>query len=93
MSTQPETTLTLFGAKDSTGRLYLVDRRDYLPSDAQEITVFPIAPDKVEWAILRVQLEEIRLIPVTIHVGDYEYASRSRSALPPEPRDRAGEVL
>lgn len=74
MSVASGITVILFGAKDSTGRLYLVDRRDMLPADGSEITTFHIATEKVEGAILQVQLEEIRLIPVPIHIGDYAYA-------------------
>ncbi len=73
MSTAPLPTVTLFGATDRTGRRYLTDSRESLPAEAGTITEFRVVPEQVEWAILQVELEEIRRIPVTIHVGDYAY--------------------
>lgn len=75
MSDTLDTTVTLFGATDATGRLYLVDRRDVLPADAHNIREFPVAANKVEWAILQVELETIRLRPVTIMVGNHTFIS------------------
>ncbi|MCW3050981.1 MAG: hypothetical protein JWN14_151 [Chthonomonadales bacterium] len=79
MSAETARTFTLYGAKDQAGRIYLTDRREALPADAGEVKEFQIASDKVEWAIMQVQVEEIRQIPVTIHIGDYTYAT------PPQP--------
>jgi hypothetical protein len=73
VSTKPLPTVTLFGATDRTGRRYLTDRRESLPAEAGTITEFQVAPEQVEWAILQVELEEIRHLSVTIHVGDYAY--------------------
>jgi hypothetical protein len=70
-----DTTVILYGAKDGSGRLYLVDRRDCLPQDADEVTEFRVAPEKAEWMVLQVRLEELRLTPVTIRVGDDAYAT------------------
>ncbi len=78
MSTATETTVTLYAATDSTGRLYLVDKKDTLPADIGAITEFRIALEKVEGAILQVQIEEIRRTPVTIRVGDYAYVTPPR---------------
>ena len=75
MSQEPER-VTLIGAKDKEGRLYLVDNRAHLPhaeGEFVELTEFRVAPDRVEWSILSVQLEEMRGVSVTIHVGDYVY--------------------
>ena len=85
MSAEAASTITLYGAKDQTGRLYLTDQRDVLPADAGEVKEFQIASDKVERAILQVQVEEIRLTPVTIHIGDYTYTTPDSSLTPGEP--------
>jgi hypothetical protein len=71
--------VTLYGAKDAEGRLYLVDDRADLPKDAVETKEFAVAPDRVQWSILAVELEEIRGIPVTVQVGDYQYATNALS--------------
>ena len=75
MSQEPER-VTLIGAKDKEGRLYLVDNRAHLPHAEEgfvELKEFTVAPDRVEWSILAVQVEEMRGIPVIIHIGDYVY--------------------
>ena len=77
MSQEPEC-VTLVGAKDTAGRLYLVDNRTHLPyaeRELVELREFTAAPDRVEWSILAVQVEEMRGIPVTIHIGDYVYVT------------------
>ena len=82
MSQEPER-VTLIGAKDTEGRLYLVDNRAHLPhaeGEFVELTEFRVAPDRVEWSVLSVQLEEMRGITVTIHIGDYVYVT----PLPPK---------
>ena len=73
--TEQAGSVTLFGARDAQGRTYLVDDRAHLPEQATEIREFAVAPDRVQWSILAVELEEIRGIPVTIEVGDYRYRS------------------
>jgi hypothetical protein len=90
VSEASETTVTLYGAKDGSGRLYLVDRRERLPPGAEAVTEFRVAPEKVEWAILQVRLEELRLTPVAIRVGDYAYATPPLPGLPQAPGTRAG---
>ena len=79
MSQNPDS-VTLIGAKDKEGRLYLVDNRAHLPhaeGEFVELTEFRVAPDRVEWSVLSVQLEEMRGITVTIHIGDYIYVTPS----------------
>jgi hypothetical protein len=75
MSAEARDTVTLFGAKDPAGRLYLVDCQNLLPAGSGEVTEFRVAPEKVAWAILQVELEEIRMVPVTIQVGGYAYTT------------------
>jgi len=65
MSAAHQSSVTLFGAKDSEGRLYLTDRRDSLPKDAEDIREFAVALDRVEWTILAVEMEETRTAPAT----------------------------
>ena len=74
MSNELET-VTLFGAEDTNGRRYLTDSWDKMPIGVIAIQEFPMSPNKVEAAVLAVQLEEIRCIPVTIRVGDFEYST------------------
>jgi hypothetical protein len=69
--------VTLYGAKDKEGRIFLVDSRADLPKDAMDVQEFAIAPDRVQWSILAVEMEEIRGIPVTVQVGDYCYATNA----------------
>jgi hypothetical protein len=72
--------VTLYGAKDAEGRLYLVDNRADLPRDATGVKEFANAPDRVQASVLAVELEEIRGIPVTVQVGDYRYATKGTTA-------------
>jgi hypothetical protein len=37
---------------------------------------------EAEWAIVQVQLEETRLVPVTIRIGDHEYAAPTSLEIP-----------
>ena len=74
--TEETENVTLYGAKDREGRLYLVDSRADLPGDALEVREFAIAPDRVQASVLAVELEEIRGIPVTVQVGGYRYATK-----------------
>lgn len=82
MSEERSLTGTLFRATDSEGRLYLTDSREHLPADAIDIQEVPVEPHTVERAILKVEVEELRLTPVTIHIGGYTYATPSASDLP-----------
>ena len=72
--------VTLYGAKDREGRIYLVDNRADLPEDAVDDREFAIAPDRVQASILAVELEEIRGTSVTVQVGDYRYATKGTMA-------------
>jgi hypothetical protein len=71
--------VTLYGAKDREGQLYLVDSRADLPEDTTEAREFAIASDRVQWSILAVELEEIRGVSVTVRVGEYCYATSAQS--------------
>jgi hypothetical protein len=71
--TEQAGSVTLFGARDTQGRTFLVDDRAHLPEGAVDVREFAVAPDRMQGSILAVELEEIRGIPVTIEVGDYRY--------------------
>jgi len=79
MTDKPES-ITLFEARDAQGQTYLVDDRAYLPEGAEDVREFDVEPDRVEWSILAVDLEEIRGIPVTVRIGDYRYATKGTMA-------------
>jgi len=84
MSQKTCQTITLFGAYDADGRLYLTDTRERLPANTIEIREFAVAPEKLEEVVLSVQAEELRQIPVTIHVGTYQYQTPAPLALSEE---------
>ena len=75
-------TVLLYAAQDAQGRLFLTDDRAFLPPDADECREFALAPEQVTWAMLQVEVEELRGTPVTIRVGDYHYATPERDTVP-----------
>lgn len=84
MTEQQETTetLLLYAARDAKGQLFLTDERSLLPSGVEDIREFRVAPEKVAWAILQVQVEEIRATAVMIRVGDCHYATQDTVSAP-----------
>lgn len=100
--TTPTEKVVLYAARDAQGRLFLTDDRSLLPPDAEDCRELPLAPTQVTWAMLRVEVEELRGISVTIRVGDYHYATPTRATIPSweaadtpgsANRDEKGETL
>ena len=82
LETTTTETVMLYAAQDAQGRLFLTDDRACLPPDAEECRELTLAPEQVTWAMLQVEVEELRGTPVTIRVGDYHYATPQRDTGP-----------